>query len=211
VSTSPSRTAAPHAEPLDPRRQGVLLIVAMLVVMWVVEIVDSFDAARLDRFGIQPRDVDGLTGIVASPFLHANFGHLIGNSVPFLFFGVTIALSGALRVMLVTGIVALVGGLGTWLAAPGGTLHIGASGIVFGFGAYLIARGLFSRSWLHLGIGVVVGFVYGTTLAAGLIPQEGISWQGHLFGAIGGIVAARLLDRRAPATAARDPLRSNTL
>jgi membrane associated rhomboid family serine protease len=198
-------------EPLDPRRQGVLLVLSMLVVMWVVEIVDQIDSNRLERFGIEPRDADGLTGIIAAPFLHADFGHLIGNSIPFAVLGVVIALSGAIRVALVTGIVALVGGLGTWLVAPSNTLHIGASGIVFGFAAYLISRGVFSRSWLHLGVGIVVGFVYGTTLAGGLIPQDGISWQGHLFGGIGGIVAARVLDRREPkaprrATPVADPV-----
>jgi membrane associated rhomboid family serine protease len=198
-------------EPLDPRRQGVLLVLSMLVVMWIVEIVDQIDSNRLERFGIEPRDADGLTGIIAAPFLHADFSHLIGNSIPFAVLGVVIALSGAIRVALVTGIVALVGGLGTWLMAPSNTLHIGASGIVFGFAAYLISRGVFSRSWLHLGVGIVVGFVYGTTLAGGLIPQDGISWQGHLFGGIGGIVAARVLDRREPkaprrATPVADPV-----
>jgi membrane associated rhomboid family serine protease len=178
----------------------------MLVVMWVVEIIDSLDGGRLESFGIEPRQLDGLEGIVAAPFLHANFGHLIGNSVPFAVLGVVIALSGAIRVALVTAIVAFVGGLGTWLVAPSNTLHIGASGLVFGFAAYLISRGLFSRSWLHLGVGIVVGFIYGTTLAGGLIPQDGISWQGHLFGGIGGIVAARLLDSREAKAPRRAPV-----
>ncbi|MCW3014149.1 MAG: Rhomboid family protein [Solirubrobacterales bacterium] len=204
--STPRQTSPITTEPLDPRRQGVLLVLAMLALMWVVEIVDSLDSQRLDRFGIEPRQLDGLEGIVAAPFLHANFGHLIGNSVPFAVLGVVIALSGAIRVALVTAIVAVVGGLGTWLVAPSNTLHIGASGIVFGFAAYLISRGLFSRSWLHLGVGIVVGFIYGTTLAGGLIPQDGISWQGHLFGGIGGIVAARLLDSREAKAPRRAPV-----
>lgn len=191
---------SPSAPPesVDPRKQGVVLVFAMLALMWVVEIVDSIDNQNLDRFGIEPRKLDGLEGVVAAPFLHANFSHLIGNSIPFAVLGATIALGGAIRVAKVAGIVALIGGLGTWLVAPSNTVHIGASGIVFGFGAYLIFRGLFSRSWLHLGIGVVVGAIYGTTLAGGLIPQDGISWQGHLFGGVGGIVAARYLDSRTP-------------
>jgi membrane associated rhomboid family serine protease len=199
-------TPAPGTDPLDPRRQGILLVVAMLAVMWVVEIIDSFKSVDLDQYGIEPRHVDHLTGIAASPFLHANFSHLIGNTIPFAILGVTIALSGAARVLKVTLIVALVGGLGTWLIGPSNSLHIGASGLVFGFAAYLISRGVFSRSWLHLGVGIVVGFVYGTTLAGGLIPQDGISWQGHLFGGIGGIVAARVLDAREP----RAPRRGRT-
>lgn len=208
--STPSLTPTPPSAPADPRKQGVVLVFAMLAVMWAVEIIDSIANGRLDRHGIEPRQLDGLEGVVAAPFLHADFGHLIGNSVPFAVLGAAIALSGALRVALVTGIVALVGGLGTWLVAPSNTIHIGASGLVFGFAAYLISRGLFSRSWLHLGVGVIVGAIYGTTLAGGLIPQDGISWQGHLFGGIGGVIAARYLDTREPraprARPAADPL-----
>jgi membrane associated rhomboid family serine protease len=216
VST-PNLMPSPSSSPsdpssLDPRRQGVLTVVAMLVVMWVVEIVDSFRGVDLEQYGIEPRHVDHLTGVVAAPFLHANFSHLIGNSIPFTILGATIALSGAARVLRVTLIVGLIGGLGTWLVGPYNSLHIGASGLVFGFAAYLISRGLFSRSWLHLGVGIVVGVIYGSTLAGGLIPQDGISWQGHLFGGLGGIVAARVLDYREPrvrgrrSTRGADPL-----
>lgn len=200
MSTPYTSSPATPAEPLDQRRGGVLLVFGMVALMWVVEIVDSLQNGRLERFGIEPRDADGLTGVVAAPFLHADFSHLIGNTIPFAILGAVIALSGAIRVALVTTIVAVVGGLGTWLLAPANTLHIGASGLVFGFAAYLISRGVFSRSWLHLGVGIVVGFIYGTTLAGGLIPQDGISWQGHLFGGIGGIIAAKVLDSREPKT-----------
>jgi membrane associated rhomboid family serine protease len=109
--------------------------------------------------------------------------------------GVVIALSGAARVLAVTVIVALVSGIGTWLIAPEFTNHIGASGVVFGFGTYLITRGFFNRSALDLAVGLVVAAIFGMSLLGGLAPQEGISWQGHLFGAIGGIVAARVLAR----------------
>lgn len=187
------------APPADPRRQGILLVLGMLALMWVVEVIDALSDGRLERYGIEPRRVDGLEGVVAAPFLHADFGHLMGNSIPFTVLGVVIAIvGGAIRVAAVTGIVALVGGLGTWLVAPANTLHIGASGIVFGYAAYLITRGAFSRSWLHAAVGVGVGVIYGSTLAGGLVPQDGISWQGHFFGGVGGIVAARALDTRAP-------------
>ena len=94
---------------------------------------------------------------------------------------------------MVTVIVAVVAGVGTWLVAPAGTLHIGASGISFGYISYLVVRGLYSGSALHLGAGVLVLALWGGTLMTGLIPSQGISWQGHLFGALGGILAARLL------------------
>ena len=90
----------------------------------------------------------------------------------------------------------MVGGLGTWLVGPAGTVHIGASGLVFGFAAYLVARGAFSRRPLHLAAGLAVLAVYGSTLALGLVPTPGVSWQGHFFGAVGGLVAAWALHRR---------------
>ena len=183
------------------REQGLILVTAIAGVMWVAEIVDQVLGGDLDRYGIEPRETDGLVGIVAAPFLHADFAHLIGNTLPFLVMGMAIALSGVARVAGATVVIALVGGVGTWLVAPDGTNHIGASGIVFGYAGYLIARGLYSRNLLHLALGVVVIGVWGTTLLFGLVPTPGVSWQGHLFGAIGGVVAARLLDHRASARA----------
>jgi membrane associated rhomboid family serine protease len=171
-----------------------LAVIGLLLgVMWVLEIVDTVANHRLDEYGIEPRDADGLIGVVAAPFLHADFGHLASNTVPFVVMGIVIALSGAARVIAVTAIVAVISGAGTWIVAPEGTNHIGASGVVFGFATYLMARGWFNRSVLQLAVGVVVAAVFGTALLAGLAPQPGVSWQGHLFGAIGGIVAARLL------------------
>ena len=181
----------------DPVVRGVLLVVAMAAVMWVVEIADQIGGGRLDAYGIQPREIDGLDGVVFAPFLHAGFDHLIGNTIPFVLLGFAIALGGIARVAIVTAIVALVGGLGTWLVAPANTVHIGASGIVFGYAAYLVARGIYSRSVVQIVLGAVVLAVWGTTLLRGLVPEDGISWQGHLFGAIGGVLAARLLHRRA--------------
>ena len=175
----------------------MIVVAALASVMWVVEGVDQVAGGRLDRNGIEPRELDGLDGVLWAPFLHGDFDHLIGNTIPFLLLGLAIALSGVARVILVTVIVALVGGLGTWLFAPADTVHIGASGIVFGYAGYLVARGVFSRSAGQIALGVVVLAVWGTTLLRGLVPETGISWQGHLFGAIGGVVAARLLHRRA--------------
>jgi membrane associated rhomboid family serine protease len=184
-----------RSERRERRENGVLVVLAMAALMWVLEVADAIADHRLDRYGIEPRDPDGLVGIVAAPFLHAGFGHLAANTVPFLLMGVVIALGGALRVLAVTAIVASVSGLGTWLIGPEGTTHIGASGVVFGYATYLLSRGLFDRDLLEIALGILVGAVWGGVLLAGLEPQEGISWQGHLFGAVGGVVAARLLAR----------------
>ena len=192
---------APHTRTRsDDRVRGLALVGAMAALMWVLETVDVA-GGNLDANGIHPRDVDTLPDIAFAPFLHAGWGHLIGNTVPFLVLGGAIALSGLARTAAVTAIVALVGGFGTWLIGPADTNHIGASGLVFGFAAYLIARGVFSHRALHLAAGIAVIAVYGATLLFGFIPHPGISWQGHLFGAVGGVVAARVLDRRRTAAA----------
>jgi membrane associated rhomboid family serine protease len=179
----------------DERVRGLIAVFAMAAVMWAVEIVDVV-AGDLDSAGIRPRDPEGLVGVVAAPFLHGSWGHLFGNTVPFLILGGVIALSGLVRVLSVTAITAIVGGLGVWLVAPASTLHIGASGVVFGYITYLIARGVWSRRALHLVVGVAVLLVYGGTLLFGFVPSPGVSWQGHAFGAVGGVLAAWLLDRR---------------
>jgi len=184
-----------RSSPANQRRAGFMLVLGMVALMWFEEIVDSATGGDLDQYGIQPRETDGLVGIVTSPFLHAGFGHLISNTVPFLAMGLAIALAGIIRVLAVTAIVMLVGGLGTWLIGPEHSNHIGASGVVFGYASYLLVRGFFDRSALELLMGLVVGAVWGTALLSSLLPHEGISWQGHLFGGIGGVVAARLLAR----------------
>ena len=182
----------------DPRRTALLILFGLVALMWIVEVVDVAVDHRLDRYGIEPRDVDGLDGVVAAPFLHVGFGHLLANTVPFVTMGVVIALEGPRRLVLVTVIVALISGLGTWLVASPGTIHVGASGIVFGYATYLIARGVFNRSGAELAIGAAVVLVWGGALLGGLEPHRGISWQGHLFGAIGGVVAARAAARERP-------------
>ena len=194
-----TRLSSPETTARDTRLDGFRVVLLLVAVMWAAEIVDSFADGRLDQYGIEPRDDDGLVGVVAAPFLHAGFGHLISNTVPLVFMGFAIALAGARRVLVVTAIVALISGLGTWLIAPAATIHIGASGVVFGYATYLLSRGLFNRNVLELVIGLVVAVIWGGVLLGGLLPEEGISWQGHLFGAIGGVVAARVLAPR------RDP------
>ena len=176
------------------RTGGFVLIVAMVLLMWLVETIDIV-AGNLDGAGIHPRDPEGLVGIAASPFLHSGFAHLIGNTIPFVVLGLAIAVGGLMRTLTVVGIVAFVGGLGTWLTAPSNTVVIGASGLVFGFATYLVARGAYTRTPWHIVGGLVVLVIYGSTLLTGLVPTPGISWQGHLFGAIGGLVAARVLHR----------------
>jgi membrane associated rhomboid family serine protease len=186
--------------------RAVQLLLALVLLMWGLEVVDTALDHRLDGGGIIPRETEGLDGVVAAPFLHVGFGHLLANTLPFVAMGLVIGLEGPLRLLGVTAIVAVISGLGTWLIAPADTIHLGASGVVFGYATYLIARGLFNRRLAELAIGAVVALLWGGALLAGLEPQQGISWQGHLFGAIGGVVAARTLsERRRGGGAAKGP------
>lgn len=171
---------------------GARVVLGLAAVMWVVEVVDSLDSHRLDGDGIVPRSAARLYGIATAPFLHASFGHLLANTIPFLILGLAIAFRGALRVVAVTIVVALVSGIGTWLTAPSHSVTIGASGVVFGYATYLIARGFFNHRAGEIALGLGVGVLFGGALVASLVPHTGISWEAHLFGAIGGLVAARL-------------------
>jgi len=188
--------------------EGAAVIGVLVAVMWAVEIVNKIDGQRLSSDGIYPRSLSGLPGILSAPFLHEGFGHLLGNTVPFVVLGLVIAAAGARRIIEVTVIVILVAGLGTWLTAGSGTDTVGASGVVFGYAGYLIARGFFNRNIGALLVGVVVAVLFGGALAADLVPHTGISWEDHLFGGLGGILAARLLSDGGGVTAAAKPRRT---
>jgi membrane associated rhomboid family serine protease len=202
--TSPAGTVNAMAQRLGSDRiAGLKLLFALIAVMWVTEAIDAADGHHLDQYGIHPRDVGGLPEIFSAPFLHVGWDHLISNTIPFAAMGLAIALGGLARVALVTLIVGVVSGLGVWLIAPSHTVVLGASGIVFGYATYLVARGILSRRLVEIGVGVVVIGVFGLALLQSLVPHEGISWQAHLFGAIGGVIAASVVaGRREPAPAA---------
>jgi membrane associated rhomboid family serine protease len=173
---------------------GFELLLALICVMWVVEVINSLDSNRLDTAGgIYARNVGRLWAIFTAPFLHASFGHLIANTVPFVFLGVIIALRGAARLAAITLIVIVVGGLGTWLVSPGGGPTVGASGLVFGYATYLLTRGFFDRRVLEILTGALVALIWGWVLLLSLVPQPDVSWEGHVAGAVGGVVAAWLL------------------
>lgn len=201
-STYQGRTSEPSlARPAHPRgdsrRRGLAVVAALAGVMWIEEMVDLVGDLGLDRYGIAPRDPGGLVGLLTAPFLHAGFGHLLANTVPFLLLGFLVALGGVVRVVIVTVVVALIGGLGTWLFAPSASIHIGASGVVFGYAGYLLSRGFFTRRLRDFVLAAVIAVVWGGALLGSLLPAAGISWQGHLFGGIGGVLAGRVLAPRA--------------
>jgi membrane associated rhomboid family serine protease len=177
----------------------MVVLTGIVAIMWALEAINSLDSNHLSvSDGIYPRNLDHIWAIFTAPFLHFSFQHLIANTIPFVFMGLIIAVQGARRLLLVTLVIVTVGGLGTWLIAPAGTDTAGASGVVFGYATYLFARGFFNRSVLELMTGLVVGLVWGGALLSSIVPQTGVSWQGHVSGAIGGVVAAYLLRRDRP-------------
>ena len=164
--------------------------VGFVALLWLIELADVLLPAQLDEEGVRPRSEDGLWGILFAPLLHAGWGHLIANSLPLLVLGFFVFLSGIGRALAATAVIWVVGGLGTWLIAPEHTVHIGASVIVFGWLTYLMLRGIFARNEGQIALGAVILVLYGGALWGVLPGQPGISWQGHLFGAIGGGLAA---------------------
>lgn len=183
----------------EQRVQGLILLAVIVGLMWLIEAINSIDSGGLDNDGLYARNVSRFWGIITSPFIHQSFQHLFDNTLPLVFLGVIIALRGAARLALVTGFVIVIGGLGTWLIAPSGSITIGASGVVFGYATYLLTRGFFDRNLLEIIVGVVVGVIWGAVLISSLVPQQGISWQAHLCGGIAGVLVAWRLsavDRR---------------
>jgi membrane associated rhomboid family serine protease len=165
--------------------------------LWLIQIVNAvIFHGHLTNLGIQPRSLDGLSGILFAPFLHANFAHLIANTVPLAVLGWFVMLRQKRDLLTVSVLAGLVGGLGTWLTAGAGTVTIGASILIFGYLGYLLFRGIFERRFWPIVGSLVTFFLYGGALA-GIVPGAvGVSWQGHLFGLLGGIIAARLLTRK---------------
>lgn len=184
--------------PFDPTSwTGALIVMGVVVaVVWIVQIINSSHGYSLDRFGLRPRRIDGLWGVLTEPFLHASYGHLLSNTGPLVAIGWVLLLSGVRTWLTVTGVVMLVGGLLTWLLAPSG-LIVGASGLIFGWLGYLIARAYFSRRfrWIVVAIGVL--FFFGTLLTNVLPSYDSqVSWQSHACGFAAGILAGALLHPR---------------
>lgn len=178
-------------------RTQALILASFIVLIWLIEVIDWLTVNHsLDSLGIRPRSMSGLRGIFFMPILHANFGHVLANTVPFVVLGALVMMRRTRDFFIVSGIVILVSGLGVWLLGGAGTVHIGASALVFGYLGYLLLRAFFERSWLSIIVALIVGLMY-SGLIWGILPiYPGVSWQGHLFGFLGGVLAAYLLSAR---------------
>ena len=166
-------------------------MIAFVAFLWFVEITDRLlFGSSLDQLGIVPREYIGLRGVLFAPFLHGSFSHLAANTVPLVILGVLVMLRNRERFVAIAAVIVLISGIGTWLIGPAHTVHIGASGLVFGFFAYLLVSVWYERSLAAVFLAVLVGFLYGSMLVGILPAANAISWQGHIFGLIGGGLAA---------------------
>lgn len=180
--------------PVNPKA-AVIVALGFTALLYLIELLDVILPANLDLFGIQARELGALDGVLWAPLLHDGWGHLAANTIPVLLFGFLAMAAGVGQWVAVTATIWVIGGLGVWLTAPDDSVTVGASGVAFGWLAYLLVRGIFTRSIGQLGVAAVLLFLYGGMLW-GLLPGAAdISWQGHLFGALAGVLAAWLVSR----------------
>lgn len=176
-------------------RRSLRFPIFFIVLIWVIHIVKITFDLPLNRLGVLPRESYGLKGILASPLIHSDFGHLISNSAPaivlltliFVFYR-KVALKAFVLIYLLTGVA-------VWLFAKS-AFHIGASGVVYGLVSFVFWTGIFRRNIKSIVLALIVTVLY-SGYFAGIVPnQPGISWESHLFGAIVGIFVAYLFRRQ---------------
>ncbi|MEV6910052.1 rhomboid family intramembrane serine protease [Amycolatopsis sp. NPDC051071] len=204
ASESSGTDPAKRVLPSNPKAAAIVAL-AFTALLYLVELVDVVLPADLDQGGIHARDVSGLDGVLWAPVLHAGWGHLLSNTVPVLVFAFLAMAAGIGRWVLVTAIIWVLSGLGVWLIAPDDTVTVGASGVAFGWLAFLLVRGIFNRAVGQILVAVVLLGIWSGMLW-GLLPGDpGVSWQGHLFGALSGVFAAWVVARMDKSRAGKAP------
>ncbi len=171
----PPQDAAPASEPrFDPTSWiGALAVMTVFgALLWAVQMVNASEHQGLNRFGLKPRHVDGLWGVLTQPFLHQSYSHLLSNTAPLVLIGRVLLLSGVRVWLFVTVVVIVLGDFATWLVAPGNQTIVGASGLIFGWMGYLLARAYFSRriKWILTAVALLIFF---GTLLGSLLPAAG--------------------------------------
>ena len=170
------------------------ILLTIIAIFWLVEIVDFLIfQERLDNFGIEPRNIIGLRGILLAPFLHGGFRHLVANTIPFITLGWLTMIQETSDFYIVSIVSVIVGGLGVWLLGQPDSVHIGASILIYGYLGFLLLRGWFQKNFPSIVLSAIVFFFYGG-LIFGIFPSRvGVSWEGHLFGFLGGAITAWLI------------------
>ncbi|MGL5794982.1 MAG: rhomboid family intramembrane serine protease [Waterburya sp.] len=170
------------------------ILIISVILFWAIEILDFVVfKGSLNSYGIQPRESVGLIGILFAPFLHGGFGHLIANTIPFITLGWLTMIQETSDFYIVSLSSAIVGGLGVWVFGAPNSVHIGASILIYGYLGFLLLRGYFQKNMPSIALSIFVAIVYGSLLWGVFPSRIGISWQGHLFGFIGGAIAAKMI------------------
>lgn len=176
---------------MDFKRFGWLA--ALLAVIWVAEAVNLLTGNALNGWlGQRPRSLGGLDGIVFMPLLHGSIAHAAANTAPLAVLGALLVITARSVAVMASLLIVVLGGLGVWLFGTP-AIHVGASGLIFGWFGFLVARGLVEKRLVPLLVAAGVALVYGTMVWGVLPGQPGVSWESHFFGALAGIVAARAL------------------
>lgn len=175
---------------------GAVVLASVVVIAWAIELFAATTSMQIRTFGINPRRWDSLIGILTAPMLHLDASHLASNTGPFLVLGWLVMLRGFETFAAVSLATALVSGLGIWLIGEARSVHVGASGVIFGYLGYLLARGWFERRATSILVAGAVALFYGGMILGVLPGDPGVSWEGHLFGFIGGVAIARALAHR---------------
>jgi membrane associated rhomboid family serine protease len=172
-----------------------LLPLRFVALLWLIMVVEMTFGISFAGFGIRPRDTWGLIGILLAPLLHGNFYHLLSNTIPLIILGTALfLLYPSVAYMVFSACYFLTNAL-VWLFARSYTLHIGASGLVYGIAFFLMTIGLFKKDFKSLAVSLVVAFFY-SGIALGVLPiVPGVSWESHLMGALVGIGCASVLGK----------------
>ena len=179
-------------------------LVAFVALLWLIQTINWATGYALNpRLGLVPRQLGGLGGVVGMPFLHGSFQHLMANTPPLLLLGALLAATATRGLVAMNAVVVGLGGALVWLFGST-AIHIGASGLVFGWFGFLVTRGLVDRSLVTLGASVLVAVFYGSIIWGVFPGQPGVSWEAHLFGAVAGGVAAFLTRAQVHAPRMRD-------
>jgi len=201
------RDAGPASHAAEVRREFLrqaAILGGIVALLWLLEAINLLlFRGRLAALGVQPRTLTGLRGILLAPFLHVSFAHLAANTIPFVVLGWLVMVRSASDFYVVAVVSAAVSGLGVWLFGGPHTVHVGMSGVIFGFLGYLLTRGIYERRLGSIVLALVALLLYGGALWGVLPLTAGVSWQGHLFGFLGGWLVAYFATRRGRSVSVR--------
>ena len=179
----------------SPFYDNSLLLLGITLCLWVITIIDQ-NTPNWNltlNYGIKPKILSGILGIFTAPLIHINYSHLIGNTLPFMALAGMVLMNGRRKFIFTSIFSALFAGIGIWVFGAVGSIHTGSSTLIFSYLGFLLIQAWLVRSLLTGFLAILSITLYGTLLLTLLINQDGISWHGHLFGLLGGLISAILI------------------